>query len=91
MTLHLDGNCQLNDGIDRKRRIGQEPIKTTNPSCLTYTVQGSGGIMIWSIFCWHSGGALVFLEGEQTAMRYLYILGDQVHTAMFTLMVTDTS
>ena len=47
------------------------------------TVQGTGGsIMIWGMFRWHGSGALVPLECEQTAMRYLDILADQIHPAM---------
>ena len=54
-----------------------------NQSCLTRTVQGSGGsTMIWDMFRWHGSCALVFLESKQIAMRYLDILADQVHPAM---------
>ena len=35
--------------------------------------------MIWGIFCWHVSGALIFLEGKQTAMQNLDKLADQVH------------
>ncbi|GFY05701.1 hypothetical protein TNCV_4403681 [Trichonephila clavipes] len=57
-----------------------------NPLCFTRTVQGSdGSIMIWSMVCWHGSGALVFLEGKHTAMRYLDILTYQVHSAMLPL------
>ena len=38
--------------------------------------------MIWGMFCWHGSGAVVFLKGKQTAVRYLGIQADQVHPAM---------
>ena len=63
--------------------FGENPHKAMNPSCLTRTVQESERIiMIWGMFCWHGNGVLVFFEGKQTAMRYLDILADQVHSAM---------
>ncbi|GFX77538.1 hypothetical protein TNCV_4025881 [Trichonephila clavipes] len=66
-----------------RRRNSREPYEAMNPSCLTRAVQESGGsIMIPNMFYWLGSGALVFLEGKQTAVRYLEILVDQVHPAM---------
>ncbi|GFX98056.1 transposable element Tcb2 transposase [Trichonephila clavipes] len=65
-----------------RRRIWREPHEAVNSSFIIRPVQGSGvNIMIWGMF-WHKSGALMFLEGKQTAMRYLDILADQVHPAM---------
>ncbi|GFT27458.1 hypothetical protein TNCV_1275611 [Trichonephila clavipes] len=35
------------------------------------------------MFFWHGRGGLLFLEGKQTAMRYLDILADQVNSEVF--------
>ena len=45
------------------------------------------------MFCWHGSGALVFLEGKQTAMRYLDIMQIKytLQCCIFILMATNTS
>ncbi|GFX72411.1 transposable element Tcb1 transposase [Trichonephila clavipes] len=75
---------------DGRRRIWRVPRESMNPSCRTRTMLGSvGNILIKRIFCWHGSDVLVFLEGKQTAMRYLDILADQAHPEMLHFYLND--
>ncbi len=46
-----------------------------DPSCLVSTVQaGSGGVMVWVIFSWHTLSHLVPIEHHLNATAYLSIV-----------------
>ncbi|GFU52903.1 hypothetical protein TNCV_1142151 [Trichonephila clavipes] len=40
-------------------------------------------LLIWGMFFWSISHALMFLEDKQTVMRYLDIMADQMHPAMW--------
>ncbi len=57
-----------------------------DPSCHVSTVQaGSGGIMVWGIFSWHTLGPLVPVEHCLNTTAYLSIAAGHVHPFMTTV------
>ncbi len=57
-----------------------------DPSCLVSTVQaGSGRVMVWGIFSWHTLGPLVPIEHRLNATAYRSIIADHVHPFMTTV------
>jgi len=46
-----------------------------DPSCLVTTVQaGSGGVMVWGMFSWHTFGPLVPIGHRLNSTAYLSIV-----------------
>ncbi len=46
---------------------------------------GSGGVMVWGIFSWHTFGPLVPIEHCLSTTVYLSIVADHVHPFMTTV------
>ncbi len=46
---------------------------------------GSGGVMVWGIFSWHTLGLLVSIEHCLNTTAYLSIVADHVHPFMITV------
>ncbi len=57
-----------------------------DPSCLVSTVEaGSGGVMVWGIFSWHTLDPSVPIEHRLNATAHLSIVTDHVHPFMTTV------
>ncbi len=57
-----------------------------DPSCLVSTVQaGGGGVMVRTLFSWHTLGSLVPIGHHLSATAYLSIIADHVHPFMTTV------
>ncbi len=71
---------------DGRVRIWRKVHESMDPSCLVTMDQvGSGGVMVWGIFPWHTLGPLVPIEHCLNATAYLSIVADYVHPFMTTV------
>ncbi len=71
---------------DGRGRIWCKEHESMDPPCLVSTVQaGSGCVMVWGIFSWHTLGPLVPIEHCLNATAYLSIVADHVHPFMTTV------
>jgi len=74
---------RLSDG---RVRIWRKQNENLDPSYLVTTVQaGSGGVMVWGTFSWHTLGPLVTIGNRLNAMAYLSIVSNHVHPFMATM------
>ncbi len=65
-------------------RIWCKEHESMDPSCLVSTVQaGSGRVMVWGIFSWHTLGPLVPIEHRLNATAYLSIVADHLHPLLY--------
>uniref|UniRef100_A0A3B3CGX4 Transposase Tc1-like domain-containing protein n=1 Tax=Oryzias melastigma TaxID=30732 RepID=A0A3B3CGX4_ORYME len=68
---------------DGRVKICRQQHEIRDSSCLVSIVQtGSGGVMVWGIFSWHTLGPLVPIEQCYDATAYLSIVADHVHPFM---------
>ncbi len=71
---------------DGRVRIWHEEHESVDPSCLVSAVQaGSGGVMVWGIYSWHTLGPFVPIEHQLNATAFLSIVADNVHPFMTTV------
>ena len=68
---------------DGRVRVWRQPHKALDPSCVTPTVQASGGsMMIWGCFCWNGHGSAPLCSNKMNSQDYLQVLGDHVYLSM---------
>ncbi len=73
---------------DGRVRIWRKEHESMDPSCLVSTVQaGGGGVMVWSLFSWHTLGPLVPIEHRLNAS--LSIVAGHVHPFMTTVYTSS--
>ena len=64
-------NLFQNDG---RVKVWRQPHEALDSSCITPTVQASGGsVMIWGCFCWHGHGSATLCSNKMTSQDYLQV------------------
>nr|KAF6355200.1 hypothetical protein mMyoMyo1_011390 [Myotis myotis] len=68
---------------DGRVRIWQKQHESMHRTCMSTTLQASGGsVMVWGMFSWHDLGPFILVEQRLNSPTYLNIVADQVHPIM---------